>query len=97
MKFIRGNLAYAQRHPAGPYGDKMVHHPDFARFWSAAEDLDLAMPSRRRWRFGRQIGSDRFDARPPIVAHTMEMMMAAASVIWGGVCERHPRIKIGFM
>ena len=28
------------------------------------------------------------------ISHTMEMMLAAISVIWGGVCERHPRIRI---
>jgi uncharacterized protein len=27
----------------------------------------------------------------------MEMMLAAMSVIWGGVCERHPRIRLGFL
>jgi hypothetical protein len=28
---------------------------------------------------------------------TMEMMPAAMSVIWGGVSERHPRLRIGFL
>jgi len=27
----------------------------------------------------------------------MEMMVAAMAVIWGGVCERHPKIHIGFL
>ena len=27
----------------------------------------------------------------------MEMMLACMSVIWGGVCERHPKIRIGFL
>jgi uncharacterized protein len=27
----------------------------------------------------------------------MGMMLAATSVIWGGVCERHPKLRIGFL
>ena len=27
----------------------------------------------------------------------MEMMLAAMSVIWGGVCDRHPRVRIAFL
>jgi uncharacterized protein len=27
----------------------------------------------------------------------MEMMLVALSVIWGGVCERFPQIRIGFL
>ena len=27
----------------------------------------------------------------------MEMMLAAMSVIWSGVCDRYPRVRIGFM
>ena len=101
MTFIRKELGLrsASIRPS-PYGDKMVHHPDFARFWSAAEDLDLAIAFHEGAGASVvQIGSDRFDTPGArhIVVHTMEMMMAAASVIWGGVCERHPKIKIGFM
>ena len=32
-----------------------------------------------------------------IVSHTMEMMLACLAVIWGGVCERHPKIRIAFL
>jgi predicted TIM-barrel fold metal-dependent hydrolase len=27
----------------------------------------------------------------------MEMMVAAVNVIWGGLCERYPRLRFGFM
>jgi len=30
-------------------------------------------------------------------AHPMEQMTAAASLILGGVLERHPRLRVGFM
>jgi len=32
-----------------------------------------------------------------MVSHTMEMMLAALSIIWGGVCERFPKVRIGFL
>jgi predicted TIM-barrel fold metal-dependent hydrolase len=27
----------------------------------------------------------------------MEMMLAAMSMIWGGVCERHPKLRVAFL
>jgi predicted TIM-barrel fold metal-dependent hydrolase len=101
MKFIRKELGLraASIRPT-PYGENMIYHPDYAPLWSAAEDLDLAIAFHEGAGASVvQVGSDRF-ATPGarhIVVHTMEMMMAAAMVIWGGVCERHPRIRIGFM
>jgi predicted TIM-barrel fold metal-dependent hydrolase len=32
-----------------------------------------------------------------MISHTMEMMLAAMSVIWGGVVDRHPRLRIAFL
>jgi predicted TIM-barrel fold metal-dependent hydrolase len=32
-----------------------------------------------------------------MVSHTMEMMLVALSVIWGGVVDRHPRLRIAFL
>jgi predicted TIM-barrel fold metal-dependent hydrolase len=45
------------------------------------------------------VGVDRFEGRGAqhIISHTMEMMLACMSVIWGGVCERHPKIRIAFL
>jgi uncharacterized protein len=45
------------------------------------------------------VGVDRFEGHGArhIVSHTMEMMLACLAVIWGGVCERHPKIRIGFL
>jgi hypothetical protein len=40
------------------------------------------------------VGIDRFEGRGAqhIISHTMEMMRACMGMIWGGVCERHPKI-----
>jgi uncharacterized protein len=83
-----------------PYNNKMVHHPDYERFWSAVEDCDVAVGFHEGGNSGMpQVGMDRFDTRGArhIVTHTMEMMMAALSMIWGGVCDKHPKLRIGFL
>src|SRR5256885_2106542 len=45
------------------------------------------------------VGVDRFEGRGArhIISHTMEMMLVALAVIWGGTCERFPKIRIGFL
>ncbi|HEY1299316.1 MAG TPA: amidohydrolase family protein [Stellaceae bacterium] len=83
-----------------PYNNKMIHHPDYEPFWAAAEDLDFAIGFHEGGNSGMPtVGIDRFDGRAAqhIISHTMEMMLACMSVIWGGVCERHPKIRIGFL
>jgi len=46
-----------------------------------------------------QVGMGRFEERGArhIITHTMEMMLAGKAVIWGGVCERHPKVRIAFL
>ena len=83
-----------------PYNNKMVHHPDYEKFWSAVEDADVAVGFHEGGSSGMpQVGLDRFDTRGArhIVTHTMEMMMACLSMIWGGVCDRHPKLRVGFL
>ena len=85
-----------------PYhGNKMISDPIYEPFWTMAEELDFsigfhegsttAMPT---------VGVDRFagdrSARH-MISHTMEMMLAAMAVIWGGVVDRHPRLRIAFL
>jgi uncharacterized protein len=83
-----------------PYNNKMVHHPDYERFWSAVEDCDMAVGFHEGGNSGMpQVGMDRFDTRGArhIVTHTMEMMMACLSMIWGGVCDKHPKLRVAFL
>ena len=43
-------------------------------------------------------GSDMIAAEvEQVISHTMEMMLAALSVIWGGIVDRHPRLRIAFL
>ena len=85
-----------------PYhGKKMISDPIYEPFWTMAEELDFsvgfhegstnAMPT---------VGVDRFEsdrAARHMISHTMEMMLAAMAVIWGGVVDRHPRLRVGFL
>jgi predicted TIM-barrel fold metal-dependent hydrolase len=78
----------------------MLHHPDYEPFWNEVEELDFAIGLHEGASGGMpQVGVDRFETRGArhIISHTMEMMLAAMSVIWGGVCDRHPRVRIAFL
>jgi uncharacterized protein len=83
-----------------PYMGRMLHHPDYEPFWTEAEALDFSIGLHEGASGGMpQVGVDRFPTRGArhIISHTMEMMLAALSVIWEGVCDRHPRLKIAFL
>ncbi len=84
-----------------PYhGTKMISDPMYEPFWAAAEDLDFSIGFHEGASSGMPtVGVDRFEGRGArhIVSHTMEMMLACLAVIWGGVCEKHPKIRIGFL
>jgi uncharacterized protein len=101
MRFARKELGFrgAFLRP-NPYNEKMIDHPDYEPFWAAAEDLDMAIGFHEGGSSGMPtVGVDRFESRAAkhIVSHTMEMMLACLAVIWGGVCQRHPKIRIGFL
>lgn len=84
-----------------PYNDKMLHHPDYEPFWTVAEELDVAIGLHGGTSSGMRTVEvvDRFEGRSArhIVSSTMEMMLACLSVVWCGVCERHPRVRIAFL
>ena len=83
-----------------PYNGRMLHHPDYAPFWEEVQELDVAIGLHEGASGGMpQVGVDRFTTRGArhIISHTLEMMLAAMSVIWEGVCDRHPRVRIAFL
>src|SRR6266849_862460 len=83
-----------------PYNGRMLHHPDYRPFWAEVQDLDFSIGLHEGASGGMpQVGVDRFTTRGArhIISHTLEMMLAAMSVIWEGVCECYPRVRIGFM
>jgi predicted TIM-barrel fold metal-dependent hydrolase len=83
-----------------PYNNRLIHDPVYEPFWGAAEELDFAIGFHEGASPGMpQVGIDRFNGRGAqhIISHTMEMMLACLSMIWGGVCERHPKLRVGFL
>ena len=101
MKFAREQLGMTGIFVRpNPYNNKMIHHPDYEPFWSAVEDYDMAVGFHEGGNSGMpQVGMDRFETRGArhIVTHTMEMMMACLSMIWGGVCDTHPKLRVAFL
>jgi len=67
---------------------------------SAAEELNFSIGIHEGGNSGMPtVGIDRFEGRGAqhIISHTMEMMLACMSMIWGGVCERHPKLRVAFL
>ena len=78
----------------------MAGHRDYDPFWAQAQELNFAIAFHEGGASGMPtVGVDRFESRGAkhIVSHTMAMMLVSLSVIWDGVCERFPQIRIGFM
>jgi uncharacterized protein len=102
MRFARKDLGFRGGflRPNPYHGTKMISDPMYEPFWAAAEDLDFSIGFHEGGNSGMPtVGVDRFESRGAkhIVSHTMEMMLACLAVIWGGVCERHPKIRIAFL
>jgi predicted TIM-barrel fold metal-dependent hydrolase len=78
----------------------MLHDPHYEPLWNAAEELDFVIGIHEGGNSGMPtVGIDRFEGRGAqhSISHTMEMMLACMSMIWGGVCERHPQLRAGFL
>src|SRR5436309_10520693 len=101
MRFARRELGFRGGFlRPNPYNDRKLHSPDYEPFWREAEELDFSIGLHEGGNSGMPtVGVDRFDGRGAqhIISHTMEMMLAAMSMIWGGVCERHPKLRVGFL
>jgi uncharacterized protein len=101
VKFARRELGFRGGFlRPNPYNNRLIHDPVYEPFWTACEEYDFSVGFHEGASPGMpQVAIDRFDGRGArhIISHTMEMMLAALSMIWGGVCERHPRLRVGFL
>jgi predicted TIM-barrel fold metal-dependent hydrolase len=101
MRFARKELGFRGGFlRPNPYNGRMLHHPDYAPFWAEVQELDFSIGLHEGSTGGMpQVGVDRFQTRGArhIISHTMEMMLAAMSVIWEGVCDRYPRVRVAFL
>jgi uncharacterized protein len=101
MKFARRELGMRGGFlRPNPYNNRLIHDPVYESFWSAAEEYDFSIGFHEGGSSGMPtVGIDRFDgwAAKYIISHTMEMMLAGLSMIWGGVVERHPKLRVAFL
>ena len=101
MRFARKELGFRGGFiRPNPYNNRMLHDPVYEPLWDAAEELDFSIGIHEGGNSGMPtVGIDRFEGRGAqhIISHTMEMMLACMSMIWGGVCERHPKLRVGFL
>ncbi|NDJ23581.1 amidohydrolase family protein [Nostoc sp. B(2019)] len=79
---------------------RSLSSPAYEAFWTKCEELGIAV-SLHEGTHSRlpTAGADRFNTRFALHAcsHPLEQMMGLLSLIEGGVLERHPHLKVGFM
>ncbi len=85
-----------------PYNGRPLHHPDNDAIWQAAQELDMAIAIHAAAApVGTALlGQDRFAANYATMhcaTHTLEMMAAATSFIMCRICDRFPKLRVGFM
>jgi len=83
-----------------PVDNRNLDHQAYEPLWKLAEQLNV--PALVHVSTGIRLptaGAERFDRYSlfHLHAHPLEQMTAAASLILGGVLERHPRLRVGFM
>ncbi len=89
-----------------PYGERFLHHPDNDPIWRAAQEHDFAIAVHTASsNVGMSVlGDDRFGTKTGTAyavkhatTHTLEMMAAVTSFVMCGVCDRFPKLRVGFM
>ncbi len=84
-----------------PLKGRVLSDPAYELFWQECEVLGIAIGLHECGSHGRlpTTGADRFSSQFAMHAcsHPMEQMMALLALIEGGVLERHPQLRIGFL
>ncbi|MCU1457822.1 MAG: uncharacterized protein JWL73_1914 [Actinomycetia bacterium] len=81
-----------------PVSGRPVSHPDHARFFAELVDLDVPMILHEgTGAIVDAVGSNRFDtwAGRHAASHPMEQMLALGGLIFDGVFEQNPRLRVG--
>lgn len=84
----------------GPIRGRHLGHPDHEPFYAACERLSVAIGVHDGTHARMpQAGADRFTTHFALHAcsHPMEQMMAFLALVEGGVLERHPALRVGFL
>lgn len=83
-----------------PVKGRLLSDLAYEPFWSECEQLGIAVSLHEGTHSQLPTtGSDRFNTRFAMHAcsHPMEQMMALLALIEGGVLERHPQLRVGFL
>ena len=94
LRYALGELGMVAVEIATTLGTSELDDPGLAPFWSAAEELDalvLVHPMNQSIGYERLSRSYFLDN---VVSNPAEGAVAAANLIFGGVLDKHPRLKI---
>ncbi len=83
-----------------PVKGRLLSDPVYEPFWTECEALGIAVGIHEGTHSQLPtVGAERFNSRFALHAcsHPMEQMMALLALIEGGVLERHPKLKVGFL
>ncbi|MBE9044820.1 amidohydrolase [Pleurocapsales cyanobacterium LEGE 10410] len=83
-----------------PVKGRLLSDSEYEPFWTECERLGIAVGLHEGTHSRLPtIGSDRFSTRFALHAcsHPIEQMMALLALIEGGVLERHPSLRVGFL
>jgi len=83
-----------------PFNGRRLNDPAYDPFWRTAQELDVAVAVHSS--FGTRMptmGSDRY--RDPfffhMVCHPFEQQGACMDIICGGILEKYPKLRVGFL
>ncbi|EYF06488.1 amidohydrolase family protein [Chondromyces apiculatus] len=83
-----------------PVHGRRLSDPAYEPFWAACAELQVGVAIHEGTHARLPTaGADRFESRFALHAcsHPMEQMMALLALIEGGVLERHPTLRVGFL
>lgn len=100
MQRVRKKDMHAVMLRPNPIAGQNIDHRNYERVWSAAEHLHSAVGLHEGFgltvpRAGVERCHNFFQGH--VVSHPVEHMLAALALITGGVFQRHPKLRLGFM
>lgn len=98
-----GAVAIAVR--PNPTAGRTLDSADYDPFYAAVQELGVPLTVHESTGCMETAGGDRYGGMmnpsgyvfSHIISHSFEQMFAAMSIIGGGVLERHPDLKVGFL
>jgi len=84
-----------------PYINRPLHHPDNDPVWEAAQHHNFAIAVHASSsKTMVRLGEDRFTSGSAVIqctSHALEMEAAVVSFVMCRICDRYPKLRVGFM